>query len=57
MNTGRLAELRIPLPPLPKQEQFAVLVVRHERLRAVQRESLRQSEHLFQSLLHHAFSI
>ena len=28
-----------------------------DRLRAVQRESLRQSEHLFQSLLHHAFSI
>ncbi len=42
-------------PPLPKQEQFAALVARHERLRAVQRESLRQSEHLFQSLLHHAF--
>ena len=56
MNTGRLAELRIPLPPLPKQEQFAVLVVRHERLRAVQRESLRQSEHLFQSLLHKFFT-
>ena len=56
MNTGRLAELRIPVPPLPLQEQFALLVARHERLRAVQRESLRQSEHLFQSLLHHAFN-
>jgi hypothetical protein len=27
----------------------------HERLRAAQRESLRQAEHLFQSLLHRAF--
>jgi hypothetical protein len=32
------------------------LVARHERLRAVQRESLRQSEHLFQSLLHKFFT-
>jgi len=56
MNTGRLAELRIPLPPLPLQQQFATLVARHERLRAVQRESLRQAEHLFQSLLHRAFT-
>jgi len=38
------------------QQQFALLVARHERLRAVQSESLRQSEHLFQSLLHHAFT-
>ena len=32
------------------------LVARHDRLRAVQRESLRQAEHLFQSLLHHEFT-
>jgi type I restriction enzyme S subunit len=50
------AALRLPIPPLPVQEQFAALVARHERLRSVQRESLRQSEHLFQSLLHRAFS-
>jgi type I restriction enzyme S subunit len=56
MNTGRLAELRIPVPPLPSQEQFAALVARHERLRAVQRESLRHAEHLFQALLHRAFA-
>jgi hypothetical protein len=30
------------LPPLPLQQKFAVLVERVERLRAVQRESLRQ---------------
>jgi hypothetical protein len=39
------------------QQKFAALVARVERLRAVQRESLRQSEHLFQSLLHHAFTV
>ena len=32
MNTGRLADLRIPVPPLPLQQQFASLVARHERL-------------------------
>jgi type I restriction enzyme, S subunit len=57
INLDTLRPLRIPIPPLPLQEQFALLVARHERLRAVQRESLRQSEHLFQSLLHHAFTI
>ncbi len=38
------------------QQQFAALVARHERLRAVQREALRQAEHLFQALLHRAFT-
>jgi type I restriction enzyme S subunit len=38
------------------QMQFAELVGRHERQRSVQRESLRQAEHLFQSLLHEAFT-
>jgi hypothetical protein len=42
---------------IPLQEQFAVLLARHERLRAVQRESLRQSEHLFHCLLNHAFTV
>lgn len=56
MNTGRLAELKIPLPPLAMQSRFAVLVDRHEQLRASQREALRQAEHFFQSLLHRAFA-
>jgi len=37
-------------------QKFAALVERHERLRAAQREALRQAEHLFQTLLHNAFS-
>ena len=56
LNMGIIQGLRIPVPPLHLQEQFALLVPRHEGLRAVQRESLRQSEHLFQSLLDRAFA-
>ncbi|OFV95846.1 MAG: hypothetical protein A3H28_08920 [Acidobacteria bacterium RIFCSPLOWO2_02_FULL_61_28] len=51
-----LTELPVPTVRPAEQEQFAELVTRHERLRAVQRESLRQTEHLFASLLHRAFS-
>ena len=53
---GELARLPIPVPPLQLQQEFATLVERVERLRAVQREALRQAEHLFASLLHRAFS-
>ena len=56
MNTGSLGELQIPLPPFPLQKKFATLVRRVEHQRAVQRESLRQAEHLFQTLLHRAFA-
>jgi type I restriction enzyme S subunit len=38
------------------QQHFSWLVSKHERLRAIQREALRQAEHLFQTLLHQAFS-
>ena len=44
------------VPALPHQRQFAALVERHERLRQVHREALRQPEHLFQTLLHRAFT-
>jgi len=56
MSTGSLGELQIPLPSLPLQQKFAALVERVERVRAVQREALRQAEHLFASLLDRAFS-
>jgi len=52
----KLKLMPIPVPPLPLQQKFAGLVERVERLRAVQREALRQAEHLFASLLHRAFS-
>jgi type I restriction enzyme, S subunit len=51
-----LEPVGIPVPPPALQQQFTGLVARVERLRAVQRESLRQAEHLFQSLLHEAFA-
>ena len=35
----------ILLPPLARQHHFAALVAQHERLRANQREALRQAEH------------
>lgn len=56
LNAGLLRRLRIILPPLKEQQHFAALVARHERLRACEREALRQADHLFQSLLHRAFT-
>jgi type I restriction enzyme S subunit len=56
LNMEIIKGLRIPLPPLRLQQKFAALVERVECLRAVQREALRQAEHLFASLLHRAFS-
>jgi len=51
-----LEQLPVPTVPSSEQEDFAELVTRHEHLRAVQREALRQAEHLFVSLLHRAFN-
>lgn len=51
-----LEGLPVPKIDFKEQSRFAELVARHERLRSVQRESLRQAEHLFQSLLHRAFT-
>ncbi len=56
INMTQLRATPVPLPPLPAQEKFAALVDRVERLRTVQREALRQAEHLFASLLHQAFT-
>ncbi len=56
LNMEIIKSLRIPLPPLRLQQRFAALVEQVERLRAAQREALRQAEHLFQTLLHRAFS-
>jgi type I restriction enzyme, S subunit len=56
ISSKNLADLPIPLPPLSLQQKFASLAQRVERLRRVQQESLRQAEHLFQTLLHHSFT-
>jgi type I restriction enzyme S subunit len=56
ISKEEVRELRVPLPPLQLQQKFAAMVERVERVRAVQREALRQAEHLFASLLHCALS-
>jgi type I restriction enzyme S subunit len=55
LNMNIIKDLVLPLPPLPLQEKFAQIVQKYERLRTQQRESDRQAEHLFQTLLHRAF--
>jgi type I restriction enzyme, S subunit len=56
VNAEQISALPIPLPPLIEQGRFVTMAERVERLRAVQREALRQADHLFASLLHRAFS-
>jgi type I restriction enzyme S subunit len=55
ISKEKFMSVKLPIPPLTLQQRFADLVREHERLRATQRESLRQAEHLFQTLLHRAF--
>jgi type I restriction enzyme S subunit len=55
LNLAMLEELPVPTVPRSEQKHFGELVKRHERLRAVQSEALRQAEHLFASLLDRAF--
>jgi type I restriction enzyme, S subunit len=56
LNLDQIRELRVPVPQVCHQERFLELAKRVESLRAVQREALRQAEHLFLSLLDRAFS-
>jgi type I restriction enzyme S subunit len=56
LNMEIIKSLRIPLPPLAAQKHFAALVATHEQLFARQREAMRQGDHLFQSMLHGAFT-
>ena len=57
VNVGEIVAFRVPIPPLPLQQKFATVVERVDRLRLMHRESLRQAEHLFASLLKRAFSL
>jgi type I restriction enzyme S subunit len=56
INQDSVNGLRVLVPPLSRQQTFINLVNRFTQLRAQQRESLRQAEHLFQTLLHRAFA-
>ncbi len=51
-----LKELPMLRPPTPLQEKFSQIVQRFNHLQSRQCESERQAEHLFQTLLHKAFS-
>lgn len=55
VNTKEMAGLRIPLPPLPLQQEFARRMAAVEGLRASQRASLATLDELFASLQHRAF--
>lgn len=55
INQTDLKSIVIPLPPIGTQLEFGIIAGKYDRLRAQQREALRQAEHLFQALLQAAF--
>jgi type I restriction enzyme, S subunit len=55
ISTGIVKRCPVLLPPRSQQKRFACVVQEHERLRAQQREALRQAEQLFGALLGRAF--
>jgi type I restriction enzyme, S subunit len=56
ISTGLVNDFPALVPPLKYQHSFERLVTKSERLRATQVEALREADHLFQTLLHQAFS-
>ena len=56
ISMGRLAELRVPVPPLAMQKEFAARVTEIRAVQAEQAASRLRLENLFQSLLHRAFN-
>ncbi len=55
ITKSKLEELTLIKPPLSLQREFGQAARRYERLRAQQREALRQAEQLFAALLERAF--
>ena len=56
ISMGRLAELVVPVPPLPLQQEFAQRVAEIREMEAAQAASRQRLKALFQSLLHRAFN-
>ncbi len=56
INQVVLKEIQIPVPSLALQQKFSSIAVACQRTHRIHRESLRQAEHLFQTLLHRAFT-
>lgn len=55
LNLTMVREIRVPLPPLALQHEFARRVAAVEKLKAAHRASLAQFDALFASLQHRAF--
>lgn len=55
LNKGRFSLIQIPLPPISEQQKFAALAEKVESLRAKQRESEKELDTLFNSLMQRAF--
>ncbi len=55
VNSTKLGQLKIPVPPLAEQERFARLLTYYERIRKKKAETDRQIMELFQSILGDAF--
>jgi type I restriction enzyme S subunit len=55
LDSDRLREVTIPIPPLAPQNEFAARVFEIRALRADQSASRRRLDDLFQSMLHRAF--
>ena len=55
INVTKLRELRVKIPPLPLQQEFARRIQAIDRLKSLYRHSLAQLDALFQSLQHRAF--
>jgi type I restriction enzyme S subunit len=56
LNIGAIRQVKIPLPPLPLQQQFARVVQEVERIRDRQVESGREIEGLCEGLMQRAFN-
>ena len=55
INMTQLKAFPVPTPPMELQRKFVEVGDQFHRLHDQQREALRQTEHLFQTLLHGAF--
>ena len=56
INSEQIGGLSFPLPSVLKQWEFSTIAAKINHFRATQLEALRQADHLFQTLLHQAFS-
>ncbi len=54
-NIGAIKKLKIPIPPIELQNQFAQIVEIIEAQKAIIKQSMRESEDLFNGLVQKAF--